>query len=134
MIGSQRRILRQTIDHSARDTFFRTETTPEKRTTVVQPSVSASGISTTTLNSASKKDNKPVTKSGDRIDVENCVTLYNTDKLDALPCIMRGSNKSEIPPSRDYLQNLEKSFAYTPIQVQEKPGMAEDCHILHAKM
>ena len=128
MIGSSKRNQRQTLDHSAKDSFFKNDSAQNKRATVVQPPASAS------INAPSQKEMKQKTSTGDRIDRENCVTLYNTDKLDALPCITNSQNKSELPPSREYQQNLEKSFSYTPIEVSAHRSITEDCQIMFASM
>ena len=78
-----------------------------------------------------------IPKVGDRIDRENCVTLYNTDKLDSLAHInLKGdsSQKNEVAPSPEYKQNLEESFGYTPIEANAPNNVIEDSQILFAQM
>ena len=78
-----------------------------------------------------------IPKVGDRIDRENCVTLYNADKLDSLTHInLKGDNsqKSEVVPSPEYKQNLDESFRYTPIEANAPNNVIEDSQILFAQM
>ena len=70
-------------------------------------------------------------------DGANSITLYNTNKLDALTQInLKGDNNhnADIVANPEYIENLEKSFKYTPIEANVPNNINEDSQILFAQM